>query len=397
MWVLTSMEEVAYFFTPTREGDTIQDLLKDFSGVLVSDFYAAYDAIDCPQQKCLIHFIRDLNDAILKHPYDDGLKQLAGDFAGLVKPMVETVDRRGLKKRFLGKHRSSVDRFYKRLADCSVTSEAAEKLVDRLQKNRNKMFTFLDFDDVPWNNNNAEHAVKAFASLRRVIEGPTTEKGLRDFLVLLSICETCKCKNVDFLDFLRSGSKDIDDFASNGQKQRVPANKSENRSPSRGVATALRFCRGCCPVVDRSYSPFAFYSAELLQRNRSAPRARVAASAPGHSRRSGHVATSPLHFRSLRSGAVAHHNDNRPLGLINLTGNDTDDPGRGDDARQLCGNSGGATASRSCDRRSLNLSAGAIVVRSSLSPSCVRCAKHRHRSCVPASVDLMTHDACGHQ
>jgi predicted RecB family nuclease len=221
VWVLASLEEAAYFYTSTREGDTIQALLKDFSGVLVSDFYAAYDAINCPQQKCLIHFIRDLNDALLKHPYDVGLKRLARDFAGLLSPMVETVDRRGLKKRFLGKHRSSVQRFYNRLTDCLVTSEAAEKLVSRLQKNRNKMFTFLDFDDVPWNNNNAEHAVKAFASVRRVIEGPTTEKGLRDFLVLLSICETCKYKNVDFLGFLRSGTKDIDDFATNGWKQRV--------------------------------------------------------------------------------------------------------------------------------------------------------------------------------
>ena len=221
VWVLASLEEVAYFYTSTREGDTIQALLKNFSGVLVSDFYAAYDAINCPQQKCLIHFIRDLNGAILKHPYDVGLKRLAGEFAGLLKPMVETVDRRGLKKRFLGKHRSSVHRFYNRLADFLVTSEAAEKLVSRLQKNRNKMFTFLDFDDVPWNNNNAEHAVKAFASVRRVIEGPTTEKGLRDFLVLLSICETCKCKNVDFLEFLRSGTKDIDDFANSRWERRL--------------------------------------------------------------------------------------------------------------------------------------------------------------------------------
>src|SRR5271168_1778641 len=84
VWVLTSMEEVAYFFTPTREGNTIQELLKDFSGVLVSDFYAAYDAIECPQQKCLIHFIRDLNDDLLKHPYDEELKRLVGTFAALV-------------------------------------------------------------------------------------------------------------------------------------------------------------------------------------------------------------------------------------------------------------------------------------------------------------------------
>ena len=174
-------------------------------------------------------FHRDLNSAILEHPFDEGLKQLAANFAGVVKPIIETVDRRGLKKRFLSKFRNSIDRFYKGLVD-DAAGQAAGKLVDRLQKNRNKMFTFLDFDDVPWNNNNAEHAVKAFALLRRVIDGLTTEKGLHDTLVLLSVCETCKCKNVDFLDFLRSGSKDIDDFVISGSKQRSRGAELENGS-----------------------------------------------------------------------------------------------------------------------------------------------------------------------
>src|SRR5258705_12691922 len=109
------MEEVVYFYTATREGGTIQSMLKKFPGILVTDFYAAYDAIECRQQKCLIHLIRDLNDELLEQPYDDGLKGLVGDFAGLIRPIVETVDRRGLKCRFLGKHKRSVDRFYRRL------------------------------------------------------------------------------------------------------------------------------------------------------------------------------------------------------------------------------------------------------------------------------------------
>ena len=212
VWVLTSMAEVAYLYTPTREGGTIQTMLKDFSGVLVSDFYTAYDAIDCPQQKCLVHFIRDLNDDLLKHPYDDALKRLSREFVYLVKPMVETVDQYGLKRRFLSKYRIFVDRFYRRLRDETGASEAAKKVIERLKRNRDTMFTFLSFDDVPWNNNNAEHAIKAFATLRRVIDGITSEKGLQDFLVLLSLCETCKYKNVDFLDFLRSGSMNVDDF-----------------------------------------------------------------------------------------------------------------------------------------------------------------------------------------
>jgi predicted RecB family nuclease len=212
VWVFANMEEVAYVYSETREGDLLHTMLKDFKGVLVSDFYAAYDSIHCPQQKCLIHLIRDLNDDVLKQPYDEELKQLALDFALLLKPMVESIDRHGLKSRFLRKHLAAVEGFYRRISELILQSETAVKLKERLEKNRDKLFTFLSFDGVPWNNNNAEHAIKAFAALRQIIDGITTEKGLRDYLVLLSLCETCKYMGVDFLDFLRSGEKDIHAF-----------------------------------------------------------------------------------------------------------------------------------------------------------------------------------------
>jgi hypothetical protein len=184
-------------------------LLKDFSGILVSDFYPAYEAVQCSQQKCLIHLIRDLNDDLLKHPFDEEFKWLARAFAELLRPMVETIDRHGLQSRFLKQHLALVDRFYHRLGKLTPQSEVASKAKQRFEKNRNTLFTFLKHDGVPWNNNNAEHAVKAFATLRRVINGVTSEAGLRDYLVLLSICETCKCQGLEFLDFLRSGETDI--------------------------------------------------------------------------------------------------------------------------------------------------------------------------------------------
>jgi hypothetical protein len=177
------------------------------------------DGIHCPQQKCLIHLIRDLNEDVLKHPYDEELKRLAQAFAGLVRPMVQTVDRHGLRSHYLRKHQVSVDRFYRQLSTMALQSEAAVKLRGRFQKNRDKLFTFLSFDGIPWNNNNAEHAVKAFATLRKVIGGCSTEKGIREYLILLSICETCKYKGLDFLDFLRSGEMNIDAFASNQRRR----------------------------------------------------------------------------------------------------------------------------------------------------------------------------------
>ncbi len=98
-------------------------------------------------------------------------------------------------------------------------SETAMKCKERFQKNRGKLFTFLDYDGVPWNNNNAEHAIKAYATLRNVMRGTSTRVGTEDYLILLSVCQTCKYQGLDFLDFLRSGEKDIEVFAQSSRRK----------------------------------------------------------------------------------------------------------------------------------------------------------------------------------
>jgi predicted RecB family nuclease len=223
VWVFTNMHEVAYLYCESREGELVENLLGKYKGVLVSDFYAVYDSLDCAQQKCLIHLVRDLNGVMLDNPYDEELKHIVRNFGQLLKTIVEDVDRHGLKQHFLRKHLVAVDRFYRKVVRAECQSPAALACRDRFEKNRDKLFTFLKFDGVPWNNNNAEHAIKAFARLRDVIEGSSTEKGIREYLVLLSICQTCKYMGVDFLDFLRSGAKDIQAFAESRRRRQTQA------------------------------------------------------------------------------------------------------------------------------------------------------------------------------
>ena len=117
-------------------------------------------------------------------------------------------------------------RFYKWLLTQQWQSEVATKCKQRFEKNRKKLFTFLSYDGVPWNNNNAEHAMKAFAALRDVIEGTTTPSGIEEYLILLSVSETCRYKNVDFLE-LRSREKDINAFFSQGHVTRRDGGKTE--------------------------------------------------------------------------------------------------------------------------------------------------------------------------
>ena len=140
------------------------------------------------------------------------MSQLAAAFGRLLQPIIQSIDRFGLKTRHLRKHRGAVNGFYRMLSGREYETEVAAAYKKRFEKNRNKLFTFLDFDDVPWNDNNTEHAIKAFARLRNVMGAMTTPKGIQEYLVLLSIAETCKYRGVSFFDFLRSGHVDVEAF-----------------------------------------------------------------------------------------------------------------------------------------------------------------------------------------
>src|SRR5262249_33947954 len=80
----------------------------------------------------------------------------------------------------------------------------------RFKKYQDRLFTFLNHDDVPWNNNNAEHAIKGFAAYRNITDGLFTENGIKQYLTLFSIYQTCTYKGVDFLRFMLSRETDID-------------------------------------------------------------------------------------------------------------------------------------------------------------------------------------------
>jgi hypothetical protein len=230
VWVFTTFRQVVYFYSDTREGSLVQSALDGFKGVLVSDFYAAYDSLPCAQQKCLLHLMRDLNDAVLDNPYDESIKEIATAFAELLRGIVKTIDRWGLKSLFLRKHLVDVARFYRQIPKTGESSPSALKLKDRLRKDRDKLFTFLSHDGVHWNNNKTKHATKAFARLRRAIDGLSRPKGIEEYLILLSVCQTCKYSGLDFLGFLRSGETDVGAFAAGQRNRSSPV--SENR-PSR--------------------------------------------------------------------------------------------------------------------------------------------------------------------
>ena len=237
VWVLGCPEEVVFIYRPTREAEFLQGMLRDFQGVLVSDFYAGYESLPCLQQKCLTHLIRDMNQDLLNNPFDEELQSITKPFASLLRSIVATIDEHGLKWRSLARHASQVEEFFRVLSAQSPRSDAARALRDRLLKWQNKLFTFIRYDSVPWNNNNAENAIKQFAYYREDRTGAMKEAGLNDYLILLSIFQTCRYRGINFLKFLLSRERNIDSF-------------STTKRPRRHLAIEV-YPKGFIPPVDR--------------------------------------------------------------------------------------------------------------------------------------------------
>jgi hypothetical protein len=219
VWVFTGPELVVYLYHPTREGTFLKQTLGDFAGVLVSDFYAAYDSVTCHQQKCHLHLMRDINDDLLHHPFDEELKELARRYTLTLKPIVETIDKHGLKSKFLSKHKRNAEAFLDWIGEREVTSEVCQGYKTRIERYGKRLFTFLDYDGVTWNNNNAENALKLVASRRGLLGTSVSESGLKDYLVFLSIYQTLKRKGISLLRFLLSGDADLEKFVASYRRR----------------------------------------------------------------------------------------------------------------------------------------------------------------------------------
>ena len=223
VWVFASASATVFIFRRSREGGFLRQMLKNFKGVMVSDFYSAYDGLPSFHQRCLIHLMRDMNCAILHNPFDQELQSITVPFGTLLRSIVVTIDEHGLKRRYLQTHAKAVAAFFDTLAGRVCESDASKALQERLLRNRDRLFTFLQHDGVSWNNNLAENAVKCVCKYRDDVGRSVKAAGLTEHLVLLSLYQTCRVRDVSFLKFLLSGERDMDAFTTGKRRHRRAA------------------------------------------------------------------------------------------------------------------------------------------------------------------------------
>ena len=198
LWCFANTQVCYYMIDRCRGSPALQKFFTDvFEGVLITDFWAPYESV-CAQdrQYCLVHLLRELekvdlrNDSAEWRAFAKKLRRLLGDGIRLRK-----------RPDFVpGKFQSRVDRLNARLAKLAAEEHLdgdTRRLTKRLRKYAEYIFTFLDYADVPFENNFAERQIRPAVILRKNSQSNRSEQGAATQAVLMSVYRTLKLRSLN--------------------------------------------------------------------------------------------------------------------------------------------------------------------------------------------------------
>jgi transposase len=214
IWFGGNEHMAVYQITDNRSAQSALQLLdKEFDGVLVTDDYAAYNAIEAKDRQTCWNHLRTTAKEIEQKIELAGLTAKtprAVAFCGKLQRFAVQMCELGqkLKSRKLGRAKAramipSLQRQLRRFAGQELEDKAAETLRLRVMvKDWDKLFTFLRAKRVEPTNNHAERALRFLVIMRKICFGTRSPAGTESHGVLASLLQTAKLQGKNAIGFI---------------------------------------------------------------------------------------------------------------------------------------------------------------------------------------------------
>jgi len=209
LWCFTNDRTTFYMVDRSRGSPALKRFFKEaFDGILVTDFWAAYDAIACGERQfCLVHLLRELEKVNVRNSSEEWKA-----FSKKTKRMIQDALRLRAREDYTPeKYASRIEQFYKRLLDLALdpySDKDARRLAKRLEKYRDELFTFLTHPNVPSDNNHAEREIRTAVLMRKIIYGNRSANGALTQSVLMTVFRTLKRRGYNPISTLVSALGD---------------------------------------------------------------------------------------------------------------------------------------------------------------------------------------------
>jgi Transposase IS66 family/zinc-finger binding domain of transposase IS66 len=180
----------------------IRVLGESFAGTLVSDFYAAYNGLDCAKQRCLVHLLRELAKLREELPWQS-VRAFIQPLIDLFRDAIQLgKDREELDRAaFDGAYRRLIDRFDELMLETRSRHPDCVRIWKRLYKHCDELFTFLDDPAVPADNNGTERDIRSLAAARNDGGTHRADWSAAAFARLKSVIVTGMKNHVRFIQY----------------------------------------------------------------------------------------------------------------------------------------------------------------------------------------------------
>jgi hypothetical protein len=195
----------SYYVIDRRRGTKVVNRIigKFFEGVLLTDFWGAYNAIESwAKQRCVFHLYTALKKVDIRCPNDPlwrdfrlRLKRIFQDAVRLLGD-IEKLDQSAIDRR-----RQRIEARLDRLLAEPCSHKDARRLQKRLRRHRDELFTFLDYAPLlsPYNNH-AEQQMRGPVISRRVSQGNRSKRGARAQAILMTIFRSMELQQRNPID-----------------------------------------------------------------------------------------------------------------------------------------------------------------------------------------------------
>jgi hypothetical protein len=198
LWTFTNDEDTTvYSVQPKRSADVVDEFLEGFDGVLISDCLNVYDNHPHDQQKCYAHHLRAVSAALKLRPDSAYLRRVQlflRTAMGVEPDEPEPVDDELLER---------LEGWASKLLAGKRRDDVEEKIRNRLDKQRDCLFTFLTHPEVDATNNAAERAIRPAVIARKISCGNRTTRGKRTWEVSASLAASLDKRDEDFAELIR--------------------------------------------------------------------------------------------------------------------------------------------------------------------------------------------------
>jgi len=206
LWALCNQRHTLYHVDKSRGGRVIRQLLgRHYGGTLISDFYSAYNTIDCKQQKCLAHLLTDLKQTQERSPpFANGV--FCRRCRRLTRDLLKHKRRRDtLDAQVYARRGARLEQRLADLASAHLRSGDADvrRLAERLTRHRQQLTAFLWDPAVDGTNNAAERALRPIVVARKISGGSRSQAGARSTAIVASVLHTARRQGRNVLETLK--------------------------------------------------------------------------------------------------------------------------------------------------------------------------------------------------